>query len=198
MAYQREIELVFDLASFQSGQQASRIDLWYIADKREHNVVPITPVKEFFVQCARDQVRGLPQGQTKLSRMLGMVSAAWDQANAVANQVRLLNVTFPTAVAKTSDSSIAIKSTLLLAPLVSKVEVALNLHGRIGADSIDVAIVPQATVVYGEQFKVAKMAEFLSTRVGSRVLDKGEREGAETWCDVVVELHERLLARGKR
>jgi kinetochore protein Spc7/SPC105 len=198
MAYQREIELVFDIASFQPGQQNSRIDLWYIAGNREHNPVPATPEKEFFVQCARDQVRGLAQGQTKLSRMLGMVSAAWDKANAVSNHVRLLNVTFPTTVTKTSDNSIAIKSSLLLVPLVSKVDVVLNLHGRVGADDVDVAILPQTSVVYGEQFKVGKMAEFLATRVGTRVLGKKEMEGTESWCDIIAELHGRLLARGKK
>lgn len=196
--YQREIEFVFDVSSFQPGQQNSRVDLWYIAGNRENNPVAVTPEKEFFLQCIRDQVRGLQQAQTKLSRMLGVVSAAWDRANAVTNHVRLLNVTFPTTVTKTSDTSIAIKSSLLLVPLSSKVEVVLNLHGQVGADDVEVAIVPQASIVYGEQFKVAKMAEFLATRIGSSVLGREEMRAAESWCDVVVELHGRLLARGKR
>lgn len=198
MAYRREIELVFDIASFQPGHENSPIDLWYIAANREHNPEPLTQEKQFFVQCAREQVRGLAQGQTKLSRMLGMVRAAWDKATAVANHVRLLNLTFPTTVTKTSDNSIAIKSSLLLVPLTSKVDVVLNLHGRAGADGVDVDIVPQASIVYGEHFKVTKMAEFLATRIGDHVLGKAEAEDAELWCDVVAELHGRLLARGRR
>jgi kinetochore protein Spc7/SPC105 len=198
MTYLREIELVFDISSFQPGGENARIDLWYIGGNREYKPIPVTPEREFFLQCIRDQVRGLQQSQTKLSRMLAVVSAAWDKANIVANQIRLLNVTFPTTVTKTSDTSIAVKTSLVIVPLESKLEAVLNLHSQVGGDDVEVAVVPQASVVYGEQFKVGKVAEFLASRLGGRVLSRDEQDGAESWSDVVVELHGRLLARGRK
>lgn len=197
MTYQREIELVFDISSFQEGQQNSRIDLWYIAGNRECNAVPSTTEKEFFLQCTRDYVRSLPQSQTKLSLILGVVRATWDRANAVANHVRLLNVTFPSQVTKTSDSSIAIKSSLLLTPLQTKVDVVIGLHSAAVADGVEFTLSPHATVVYGEQFNAPKMGEFLATRIGNHVLTKAEKE-VEPWSNIVMELHARLLARGRK
>ncbi|KAJ9151921.1 Kinetochore protein spc7 [Pleurostoma richardsiae] len=197
MTYQREIELVFDIASFRPGQQNSRIDLWYIANNRERSPLPCTPEKEFFLQCIRDHIRALPQAHTKLSRMLGVVRAAWDKANAVTNHVRFLNLTYPTQVNKTSDSSIAIRSSLLMAPLATKIEVVLSLQSLESADGVDVAVVPHAAVIYGEHFNAPKMTEFLSKRLGNRVFSKEEKQ-TESWGDVVAELHATLLARGKK
>ncbi|KAL1844591.1 hypothetical protein VTK73DRAFT_2244 [Phialemonium thermophilum] len=225
MAYRREIEIVFDMASFQPGQPNATIDLWYIAGRRggsrsnhddDDDLQRATT--DFFLQCIRDKLRGLSQQQTKPARMLSMVRASWDRATTVAKQVRLLNVVFPTTVTRTSDSSVAVRSSLLLEPVATRVEVVLHLHGG-GVSSpdddendddenscggaVEVAIVPQASVVYGEHFKAGKMAEFLAARIGSRVVgaEEAKRKGikkAESWCDVVVDLHGKLLSRGKR
>ncbi|KAI0006504.1 Spc7-domain-containing protein [Xylariaceae sp. FL0662B] len=199
MTCQREIELVFNIASFQGRKSSnSRIDLWYIAANRERDPQPATPEKEFFVQCIRDHVRGLAPAQTKIKDLLNVVGAAWKKANHTAENVRLLNCTFPTNITKTSDSSIAVRSTLLLVPLQTKVEITLGLHGQSTRDGVEVTIVPQARVVYGEHFKADKVAEYLATRIGSRIVTKEDQNDVESWSDVVVELHERLLARGKK
>lgn len=198
MTYRREIELVFDIASFQGAKPNAGIDLWYIAANRETNADPLTPEKEFFLQCIRDHVRALAQAQTKISTLLRVVSAAWLKAGAVSDDVRLLNCSFPTEVVKTGDSSIAVRTSLLLAPLETKVQIVLGLHGRNTADGIEIAIVPEARVVYGEHFKVDKVGEYLSTRIGNMVVTGEEKEGVERWGDVLVELHERLLARGRK
>ncbi|PNY18824.1 Kinetochore protein spc7 [Tolypocladium capitatum] len=193
MAYRREIELVFDIASFRPHQPNSRIDLWYIADGREHNPVPKTAEKEFFLQCIRDHIRALPQSRTKLSDLLDVVRAGWDKARQVSSHVNRVNVTFPTTVTKTSDSSIAMTSSLLLVPLETRVEVTLHLHGRSGSAGIDVGLSAEGNVVYGEHFNLEKIGEFLATRIGDRVAADGE-----DWSDVVVELQQRLIARGKK
>lgn len=199
MTYQKEVELVFDISSFQGAKPNSRIDLWYIAANRDHNPQPASPEKEFFVQCIRDHVRGLAQAKTKISELLKVVSGAWSKANHVAENVRLLNSTFQTNVVRTSDASIAVQSTLLLIPLQTKVQITLAFHGHSSKEGIEVTVVPQAQVIYGEQFKVEKVVEYLSTRIGSQVVTKEEQQGqVESWSDVVVELHERLLARGKK
>ncbi|KAI8626676.1 Spc7-domain-containing protein [Xylariaceae sp. FL1651] len=198
MTYQREIELVFNISSFGRSASSSQIDLWYIAANRDRDPQPASPEKEFFVQCIRDHVRGMAQAQSKIHDMLSVVSGAWKKANHVAANVRLLNCTFPTNVTRTSDSSIAVRSTLLLAPLETKVEISLALHAQNTRNDVQVSIVPQARVVYGEHFKVDNVAEYLVTRIGTSVVTKEEQSDVESWSDVVVELHERLLARGRK
>lgn len=197
MTYRREIELVFDAASFRPGQPNSRIDVWYIATGRDQRALPLTPDKDFCLQCIRDHVRGLPQSETKVGHMLRVVSAAWDRASALANQVHQLNLTFPTLVTRTSDSSIAVKSNLLLAPLKTKVEVSMGIHSAAAAHGLDFGVSSQAAIVYGEPFNAAKMVEFLSARISDHVYSQQEKE-TEPWCNVLSDLHTRLLARGKK
>ncbi|WYZ44139.1 hypothetical protein EsH8_VII_000575 [Colletotrichum jinshuiense] len=196
MTYQREIELVFDMASFQRGQQNSRIDLWYIAGNRENNPLPSTPEKDFFLQCIRDHIRGLPQSRTKIADLLHMVRAAWDRANSTSHQIRHLNITFPTGISRISDSSIAVKSSLLLAPMETKVEIALEIRGESRPDGIEFLLHPDAKVVYGEHFNIGKIAEFLTTHLGDKT--SSQDEVTPSWSDVVVDLHEKLLARGRK
>lgn len=209
MSYKREIELVFDIGAFQQSQPAkrrksqqnSRIDLWYIAANRERNPLPSTTEKEFFLQCIRDHVRGLPQSTTKVSHLLRVVSAAWDKANTVANQVRFLNLTFPTTVTKTSDTSICVKASLLLVPLKTRVEVQVHLQSVMGGDGVEVSATPEARVVYGEQFNVAKMTEFLSGKLGGQIIGGAESQAQEkmsAWSDAMLELHRKLLAKGQK
>ncbi|KAI3324759.1 Spc7-domain-containing protein [Xylariaceae sp. AK1471] len=198
MTYQREIELVFDISSFSGNVSNSRIDLWYIAANRDRDPEPALSEKEFFVQCIRDHVRGMAQAQTKIHSMLSMVSGAWKKANHVAANVRLLNCTFPTNVTRTSDSSIAVRSTLLLVPLETKVEITLALHGLHAQDGFQVTIAPHVRVMYGEHFKVDKIAEYIGTRIGNSVTTEGEEGKTKFWSDVVVELHEKLLARDEK
>ncbi|KAI5918335.1 Spc7-domain-containing protein [Camillea tinctor] len=198
MTYRREIELVFDVSSFQGKSANSHIDLRYIAANREHNPQPSTPEKEFFVQLIRDHVRGMVQAQTKICTMLDVVSAAWKKANHVVENVRLLNCTFPTTVSRTSDSAIDIRSILLLAALETKVEITLSLSGQGSRDGIDIAVVPSARVVYGEHFKADKVTEYLVNRIGTSLVTKEEDDKVESWSDIVVELHGRLTARGKK
>ncbi|KAK2009043.1 Spc7 kinetochore protein [Colletotrichum eremochloae] len=196
MTYRKEIELVFDLASFQHGQKNSRIDLWYIAANRDTNPVPLTTERDFFLQCIRDHIRGLPQSRTKIADLLHLVRAAWDKANCTSNHIRQLNITFPTAIARTSDSSVAVNSSLLLPQIETKVEIALEIRGSSKPDGIEFTLHPGARVVYGEHFNTGKMGEFLTTHLGDRALST--EEGAPSWSNVVVDLHERLLARGRK
>ncbi|PTB40503.1 uncharacterized protein TrAFT101_005686 [Trichoderma asperellum] len=193
MTYKREIELVVDITSFQPQQPSSRIDLWYIADSREVNPQPKTAEKEFLLQCIRDHIRTISQSGTKLSHILKIVQAAWDKSNWISQEVGRINVTFPTKVTKTSDSSIAVTSSLLLAPLETRVEVAFKLKGSSGPEGVDVNVSTDAKVVYGEQFNVGKVGEFLATRIGKSV-----GAGGEQWSNVVVELYDKLIARGKK
>ncbi|KAF6838310.1 chromosome segregation protein (Spc7 kinetochore protein) [Colletotrichum musicola] len=196
MTYHREIEVVFDISAFQPKKKNSRIDLWYIAANRESNPVASSPEKDFFLQCIRDHVRGLPQSRTKIAGLLHMIRTAWDAAVSTSNHVRQLNITFPTSVVRTSDSSIAVKSSILMASLETKVEVALEIRSASKPEGVEFSLHPEAKVIYGEHFNTGKIGEFLSTHLGDKALS--QEEGAPSWSEVVVNLHERLLARGRK
>ncbi|PHH88214.1 hypothetical protein CDD83_7837 [Cordyceps sp. RAO-2017] len=196
MSYRREIELVFDIVSFQHDGSSSSLDLWYIADKREKQAIPKTTEHEFFLQCIRDHVRTLSQsgrGRTKISELLGIIRAGWDKARLVSSAISRINIVFPTRVEKKSDTSISVTSSVLLVPLQTKVEVTLVLRGCSGPSGVDVGISVEANVVYGEHFNVAKIGEFLTTRIGGRV-----GEGSEDWSEVMMELQRKLIATGRK
>ncbi|KAF5130685.1 Kinetochore protein spc7 [Metarhizium anisopliae] len=193
MAYKREIEVVFDVASFQPHQKNSRIDLWYIGDNKDGHLQSKTAEKEFFLQCIRDHIRALPQSRTKILDLLSIVRNAWDKARFVTLQLHAVNITFPTSVTKTSDSSVAVTSSLLLTPLRTRVETTLHLQGHSATKGVNVEISTQVKVVYGEHFNVNKVGEFLANKIGDKLGDKGE-----DWSDVLIELRQRLIARGKK
>ncbi|TAQ84028.1 hypothetical protein B7494_g7648 [Chlorociboria aeruginascens] len=178
MTYRKEIELVFDAAAFKSKKlirqsENSRIDLWYIAANRESNPLPLTAEKEFFLQSIRDHIRGLAQFQTPIKDLLQAVSTAWDKALAVGENIRLLTIMCPTTISKTSDNSTLIKSTLMISPLTTKVELSLGLASHSGETGIDVKISHNAIVKYGERFNESKMCEFLLSKIGDVVEEKG-------------------------
>ncbi|KAI1761241.1 Spc7-domain-containing protein [Hypoxylon sp. FL1150] len=204
LSYQRDIELLFNTPAFAGLTPGNaRIDVWYVAANRERNPQPATPEKEFFVNCIRGHLQGLVQAQTKPKDLLDMVSAAWEKAKYVTENMRILNSTFITKVTRTSTSSMAVRATVLLAPLKTKVELTFNVHSQSTPDGIQFTINPEARVVYGEQFKVDKIVEFLQTKIGTTVdsehaYGNGERSNLMAWSDTVVELQERLLARGKK
>lgn len=199
------MELVFDASSFLPNLSTtapkqpspSRIDLWYIGASRELDPLPLTAEKDFFLQCIRDHIRGLVQAETCVKDLLGAVSASWNKANKVVEDIRLLKTSCPTDISKTSDDTVAVKSTLLIGPLTTKVEVVFHLTSRSGSNGIEVEISPSAAVVYGERFNEPKMGEFLLNRCGDVVEEKGSATKV-SWGAAVVELGEKLLARGRK
>lgn len=204
MTYRKEIELVFDASSFQSTASTSskktqntRIDLWYIGANRELHPLPLTPEKEFFLQCIRDHIRGLPQAETLVRDLLSAVSVSWNKASKVVDDIQGLNISCPTEMVKTSDDSIMVRSSLLIAPLTTKVEIIFHLSSQSGENGIDVGIAPTATVIYGERFNEPKMGEFLLNRCGDEVEEKGQ-SSRSSWGAAVAELGEKLLARGRK
>ncbi|VBB72638.1 Putative kinetochore protein spc7 [Podospora comata] len=204
LTYKRQIELVLDIASFpqpnhRPGPQ-SNIDLWYIADKREPNTTPLTPEREFFLQSIRDRIRSLPQPTTNVKTILQIVKDGWDKSCRVANYVRLLNLTFPTTVVN-DDGSIAVVSSLVLVPLQTRVEAVIRLRvedGGQGGEGLEVKVVPEARMVYGEQFNTAKLEEFLRGKIGGCVQTVGGGGENKGWDVGMLELYKRLLARGSR
>lgn len=118
----------------------------------------------------------------------------------MANYVRLLNLTFPTTVVN-DDGSIAVMSSLVLVPLQTRVEAVIRLRvedGGQGEEGLEVKVVPEARMVYGEQFNTAKLEEFLRGKIGGCVQTVGGGGENKGWDVGMLELYKRLLARGSR
>lgn len=215
MTYKREIELAFDLASFKAhnNSEGPVIEVRYIAHKRERNVIPLTPERKFFIECIGTHLQGLSNSSLSVNRLLNIVSDAWDKADAAAEQIRLLNLTFPTSVSRTSPTTLEVRSSLLLAPLQTRVEVTLTLAQVSGRNnSFEVKVTPDAQVIYGEQFTKSKLNDFLKNKLGKQLLGHGQQkveqqqqqgkkkqqQQSQEWSEVVLELWKRLLAKGAK
>lgn len=202
LRYKREIELAFDM------ERNAVSDIRYIispdgSSDNSFHPRPCCPPEEkaFFLDCIRTHIMQPSPSSTvpvPARRLLKVVGAAWDKADAVARHVRLLNLSFPTTVRRASESSLLVTSSLLLAPLQTRVEAAVRLEvGAAGAGpgaDLEVAVTPEAKVVYGEGFNAGKMTEFLAGRVG----DAGGGDVSPGWDEAVLGLYKRLLAKGNR
>ena len=185
MRYKREIELVFDLQQPQT-KQPSQPTLRYIATPS-----PPPPEKEFFLHHIRTHLLPPLATTTSPRLLLTTVAGAWDKAAAVAEQIRRLNLSFPTAVAgREGGEGVGVTASVLLVPLQTRVEVVLNLE----AEGEEVVVTSEARVVYGEGFNAGKMGEFLRGKVG-RVVTAG---GGAGWDEAVLELYGMLAAKGRR
>jgi kinetochore protein Spc7/SPC105 len=135
----------------------------------------------------------------------------------VTEHIRRLNLSFPTTTAvvaintadgSSSPSAVAVTVSVLVAPVQTRVEVVLTMSAKSrdgGGGGLEVVAVPEVRVVYGESFNVGKMTEFLAGRIGrvgggGGVGEKeGGKEGGEMgWDEAVLELYQRLLAKGKQ
>lgn len=203
MTYRGEIELVFDAASFAynvhkskaTTVENSRVDLWYIAANKEHCPSPLTPEKDFLLQNIRDHVRSMPQAQTTIKDLLNSVSVAWTRANVIFDDIRLINLTCPTETAKTADDTMVVQSSLLLRPLATKVRISFHLRAVSDQTGVDIRVIPDVHVVYGERFNESKMRDLLASRIQG---NEKEDTGHGRWSDAVIELSQKLLARGRK
>ncbi|PHH63333.1 hypothetical protein CDD81_6107 [Ophiocordyceps australis] len=196
MTYRNEIEFVYFLNTLQALQheaKASQIDLCHTDDDDTNDAEAKRMEKECFLHMIRDYIGAMDDRVAILTNVLSIVSAGWDKAGWALSQLERINHRFPTSVTKTSDSSLAATVSLLLAPLKTRVEVTLRLNSRNASVGMEVTVAVEARVVYGEQFNAAKMAEFLTSRIGTQV-------GAQTedWVEALNTLHARLISRGQK
>lgn len=153
--------------------------------------------KRFFLQIMRAQLQCLQQSQTKVKDLLAFVSSSWEIASTIAEQARLLGVSYITEPTITSDEVMAIRSFILLNTMRTKVEVVFEVRVRSGdgVASLGVGVKSSAKVLYGEGLKEKKMGEFLESKIAGK--GKGAKERG-IWAKAVRELEERLVARGKK
>ena len=95
------------------------------------------------------------------------------------------------------DEVMVIKSVLLLRDMKTKVHLGfeVKVHSDEKAIELDVSVQPTAKVFYGEELKEKKMAEFLGQRIGGK--DRADKD-VGIWARAVLELQERLIARGRK
>ena len=202
MTHNRALQLFFTPSSFKSNELAanpenSPISLTYIADAHEFHPQPLTTEKRFFLQIMRAQLQCLQQSQTKIRDLLAFVSSSWEIASSIAEQARVLGVSYITEPTITSDEVMAIRSFILLNAMRTKVEIDFEVKVRSGdgVASLSVGVKSHAKVCYGEGLKEKAMGEFLDSKIAGK--GKGAK-GKGTWVKAVRELEERLLARGKK
>lgn len=145
----------------------------------------------------RAQLQCLQQSQTKVKDLLTFVSSSWELASTIAEQARVLGVSYITEPTITSDEVMAIRSFILLNAMKTKVEVIFEVKVRSGngVKSLNVGVKSNTKVCYGEGLKEKAMGEFLESKIGGK--GKGAK-GRGIWAKAVGELEERLVARGKK
>lgn len=204
MAYQNTLQLFFTPASFiyndsshTVNSENSPISLTYIADAHEYHPHPLTTEKRFFLQIMRVQLQCLLQNQTRIKDVLDFVSSSWRQACAIIKEARLLGVGYITESTITADEVMAIRSTILLRSMKTKLEVTfeIKVQSGEGVTGLDMKLKPSARVVYGEDLKEKKLGGFLEQKAS---LETSVEDGSGVCARAVRELEGKLLSRGKK
>ena len=202
MTYDHTLQLFLNPSSFKSNEseatsQTSSISLAYIADAHEYHPQPLTTEKRFFLQIVRAQLQCLQQSQTKVKDLLAFISSSWKAASTVAEKARVLGVGYIAEPTIMSDEVMAIRASILLHTMKTKVEVVFEVKVRTGEDAapLNVIVKSSAKVKYGESLNEKKMGEFLESKINGK--NKGAKERG-AWAKAVRELEQRLLARGKK
>ena len=202
MTYNHALQLFFTPSSFKSNESAvgaenSPISLTYIADAHEYHPLPLTTEKRFFLQIMRAQMQCLQQSQTEVKDLLGFVSSSWETASTIAEQARVLGVSYIVEPTITSDEVMAVRSFILLNAMRTKVEAVFEIKVRSGDDvaPLSVGVKASVKVCYGEGLKEKRMGEFLQSQLGGKGKEAKERG---VWAKAVGDLEERLVARGKK
>ena len=217
MVYRNQVQLFFDTAAFQpldgkpnSPRKASPkkrrenqpISLTYIADAHEHRSEPLTTEKRFFLQLMRAQLQCIVQHQTSVKHLLSFVSHGWDTATSVHETLRRLALEHVVDISILSDERLGVEVSILLPKVETKVRLAFELGASIAAVPVDGEEEEQQAfkikntinvvgkVVYGEQYKEAKMGDFILSRIGNG--------GIVGWEEAVGDLKARLVATGRK
>ena len=201
LTYDRTLQLSFTPSAFrpnsdEDGHYRSEnapISLTYIADADGHHPQPLTTEKRFFLQIVRAQLQCLQQSQTKPKDLLAFIGGSWDVACNMAKEVNALGVSYVTEPAIIADEVMVVHSVIFLKAMRTKVDVMFEIKVRSGegVNHWTLNNKPTVRVCYGETLNEKKMSEFLESRI------RGV-QGYGVWNQVVKELEERLIARGRK
>ena len=206
MSYRHALQLYFSPGAFQSSSshaeiaqtENASISLTYIADGHEYHPQPLSTEKRFFLQTMRAQLQFLQQSNVVVKDLLHFISSSWEKACQVAEEARMLSVHYMTEPTIMSDETLAVNCSILLRAIKTKVEIAfeVSIRNGDGVAGLDVTVKPSARVVYGEVLNGKKMGDFLEQKLDAK--KKGEHGERTPWVQVVRELEERLIKRGKK
>ncbi|MCJ1285991.1 hypothetical protein MMC26_005333 [Xylographa opegraphella] len=197
LTYRSTLQLFLTPSSFYVNKAAvsnmskdnSSISLTYIADTQPNHPKPLSTENRFFLQIMRARLQCLRQCETPIKDVLAFVSSTWDHACRVSDEVRALNLTYITTPEIQSDDILAVKASILLREMKTKVGIVFKVD--VGGEGLGIAVdfTTQAKVVYGEDLHESKMGDFLRQKVA--------RDGMG-WVKALRELEARLVARRKR
>ncbi|KAL9582661.1 MAG: hypothetical protein Q9212_003164 [Teloschistes hypoglaucus] len=209
LTYKDTLQLFFTPSSFlkpgssstksSNADENAPISLTYIADSHEFHPKPMTTEKRFFLQIIRAQLQCLRQSAVRTNDLLNFITRNWEAALVIAGEVRSLNAQYITEAVILSDEVMAVKAVLLLKHMRTKLEVSFEVQARggdggegegegIGTEGLDIAVRSQVRVVYGEELKEGKMAEWVDGRL----------EEDTSWVRAVGKLEERLKGRSRK
>ncbi|KAL8941154.1 MAG: hypothetical protein Q9216_002419 [Gyalolechia sp. 2 TL-2023] len=204
MTYKDTLQLYFTPSSFMPSTSStsnqpvnSPISLTYIADAHEYQPRPLTTEKRFFLQIVRAQLQCLQQSRVLTSDLLSFIARNWETALAIAEEVRSLGTQYITEATIMSDEVMAVTAMMLLPQIQTKLEIAFQVQARGGEEGdevkegLEVAVSSKVRVVYGEELKAGRMADWVDGRLK-------EDEGTGAWGRVVGRLEERLKGRVKK
>lgn len=208
MTYRHTLQLYFTPASFMRNMAVapstnniddSPISLTYIGDAWDYKSQPLSTEKRFFLQIMQAHLQCLPQARTKIKDLLKFVSYNWEAACLISEEIRILGISYITEATILLDEVMAIKAVLILRDMKTKVHVRFEVKVKSDENAVelDVNVHPTATVIYGEELKEKKMAEFLQQKIGGKN-DKLDSGNVGVWARAGLELQERLIARGRK
>lgn len=159
----------------------------------------MTTEKRFFLQIIRAQLQCLRQSAVRTDDLLNFITRNWEAAMVIAEEVRSLNTQYITEAFILSDEVMAVKAVLLLKHMRTKLEVSFEVQARggeggegegdgMGTEGLEIAVRSQVRVVYGEELKEGKMAEWVDGRL----------EEDTSWVRAVGKLDERLKGRSRK
>ena len=108
-----------------------------------------------------------------------------------------MSVGYITESTITADEVMAIRSTILLRSMKTKLEVTfeIKVQSGEGVTELDMKAKPSARVVYGEDLKEKKLGGFLEQKAN---LERSVDDGSGVCARAVRELEGKLLSRGKK
>ncbi|KAK5110293.1 hypothetical protein LTR62_006146 [Meristemomyces frigidus] len=200
LTYMSQLQLFFHPAGFLVPTQSvstarpnAPIRLSYIAqDPSTQQPREVGTTLRFFLQFLRASMQGLPQCETRVPELLGLVSGGWKTAQNIVEAEKRLNIETLATSRIVSDEKLAIEADILLPQVRTKVRVAFTLSASIeGKEGVGLVLQHDVgvKVVYGEAYNEAKMIKFVGERF---------QGAAEQWVEAVRELKQRLLASGAK
>ena len=207
MTYRSTLQLYYTPASFMRNKAVapsastisdSPVSLTYIGDAQQYKSQRLSTEKRFFLQIMQAHLQSLPHSTTKIKDLLKFVSFNWETACHISEEIRVLGISYITEATILLDEVMAIKAVLLLRDMKTKIHVGFEVKVQSDEKAIelDIDVQPTAKVIYGEELKEKKMAEFLQQKISGK--NKLENGGVGTWARAVLELQERLIARGRK